>query len=303
MVAALNSIKKWSFFVLALWGGGQFLTLRQVDTHLNFALVIVVTLQVAIWANQMVSAYIIFYTKAEKEDNPGAVSAVLGMSFLVRLLIWSLAFLLVVDNLGYDVSALVTGLGITGIAVALALQTILSDLFASLSIVLDKPFVIGDFIKVGDKLGVVERIGLKTTRLHSLSGEQLIFSNSDLLSSRVHNFKRMEGRRMTFGFGVTYQTTPEQLEAIPAKIKSIIGGIDDMRFDRAHFKGFGESAYDFEVIYYVLTAEFNRYMDVQQTMDLAVVCWFEEVGISFSYPTRTLFINREEANLGESRLK
>jgi small-conductance mechanosensitive channel len=291
--AALGKTKTWSLFFVGLWGGARFLELNKVDTYLDFTLVIVVTLQVAIWANTMVSAYIAFYTLTKKEDNPGAVSAVQGMSFVVRLLIWSLAFLLVVDNLGYDVTALVAGLGIGGIAVALALQNILGDLFASLSIILDKPFVIGDFIVVGEQLGVVERIGVKTTRLRSLSGEQLVFANSDLLSSRVRNFKKMEERRVAFGFGVTYQTTPEQLEAIPPKVKAITAGIENSRFDRAHFKGFGDSSYDFEVVYYVLTADYNQYMDVQQTINLAIVRWFADVGIDFAYPTRTLFINRE----------
>ena len=156
-------------------------------------------------------------------------------------MIWALALLLVVDNLGYHVTALVAGLGVSGIAVALALQNILGDLFASLSIVLDKPFVIGDFIIVGDLLGVVERIGLKTTRVRSLSGEQLIFSNSDLLSSRIRNFKRMDERQVAFGFGVLYQTTPGQLESIPPMVREVIESTEGTRFDRVHFKSFGDS--------------------------------------------------------------
>ncbi|MDP4645196.1 MAG: mechanosensitive ion channel family protein [Opitutales bacterium] len=215
------------------------------------------------------------------------------MSFIARLIIWAIALLLVVDNLGYDVTALVAGLGITGIAVALALQNILGDLFASLSIVLDKPFVIGDFIIVGDLLGVVERIGLKTTRVRSLSGEQLIFSNSDLLSSRVRNFKQMQERRIAFSIGVIYQTTPDQLEAIPPKIKEIVEDVENARFDRAHFKGFGDSSYDFEIVYYVLLADYLVYMDIQQNINLAICRWFAEEGIEFAYPTRTLHINRE----------
>ncbi|MGJ8654326.1 MAG: mechanosensitive ion channel family protein [Opitutaceae bacterium] len=294
IAAALESTRGWSLFVAAVWGGARFLDLGSGDAYVDFALLIALTIQVALWANRMVSAYIIFFTDAKKENNPGAVSAIQGMSFIVRLVIWSVALLLVVDNLGYDVTALVAGLGITGIAVALALQNILGDLFASLSIVLDKPFVIGDFIIVGDLMGVVERIGLKTTRVRSLSGEQLIFSNSDLLNSRVRNFKRMQERRVAFGFGVIYQTTPEQLESIPVKIKSIVEGIENARFDRAHFKGFGESSYDFEVVYYVLTADYAQYMDIQQSINLALCRWFAEEGIDFAYPTRTLFINREE---------
>lgn len=293
IAAGLESTKNFTLFVAALWGGAQFLDLGKIGNYLDFALLIAVTLQVAFWANRMVSAYIIFYTDAKKQDNPGAVSAIQGMSFIARLIIWAIALLLVVDNLGYDVTALVAGLGITGIAVALALQNILGDLFASLSIVLDKPFVIGDFIIVGDLLGVVERIGLKTTRVRSLSGEQLIFSNSDLLSSRVRNFKQMQERRIAFSIGVIYQTTPDQLEAIPPKIKEIVEGVENARFDRAHFKGFGDSSYDFEIVYYVLLADYLVYMDIQQNINLAICRWFAEEGIEFAYPTRTLHINRE----------
>ncbi|MDQ8192836.1 mechanosensitive ion channel [Coraliomargarita sp. SDUM461004] len=294
VAAALDATKNFSLLVASAWGGLQFVDLGQAESYVDFALLIVITLQVAIWANRMVSAYITFYSDAKMQDNPSAVSAVQGMSFIVRLIIWSLALLLVIDNLGYDVTALVAGLGIGGIAVALALQNILGDLFASLSIVLDKPFVIGDFIIVGDLMGGVEKIGLKTTRVRSLSGEQLIFSNTDLLNSRVRNYKRMQERRVPFSFGVLYQTTPEQLQAIPAKLREIIENIDHTRFDRAHFKGFGASSYDFEVVYYVLSADYVAYMDIQQKINLALCRWFAEVGIDFAYPTRTVYLKQDD---------
>jgi small-conductance mechanosensitive channel len=171
-------------------------------------------------------------------------------------------------------------------------QNILGDLFASLSIVLDKPFVVRDFIIVDEHLGEVEKIGIKTTRLRSLSGDQLIFSNSDLLNSRVRNFKRMYERRVPFTFGVIYQTTPEQLEAIPPMVKRIIEEIDNTRFDRAHFKNFGESSYDFEVVYFVVSPDYNVYMDIQQKINLGLCRGFAAAGIEFAYPTRTLFVTR-----------
>ena len=294
LAATLDSTKNCVLLVISIWGGAQFLNLGTWDSYLDYALLIAAVLQAAIWANRMVSAYIIFYTDSRREENPGAVSVVQGVSFLVRLVIWSIALLLVIDNLGYDVTTLIAGLGIGGIAVALALQNVLGDLFASLSIVLDKPFVIGDFIIVGDLMGVVEKIGLKTTRVRSLSGEQLIFSNSDLLNSRVRNFKRMQERRVPFGFGVIYQTTPDQLEAIPPLVKSIIEGVEGLRFDRAHFKGFGESSFDFEVVYYINTPDYNAFMDAQQTINLALCRGFAERGVEFAYPTRTLYLRRED---------
>ncbi|MEZ5501663.1 MAG: mechanosensitive ion channel family protein [Halioglobus sp.] len=291
LVAVLGSTKVFTLFFIALWAGSRFLDLGRADNVPRFVLVVVVTLQVALWANRAVSEYIVHFSSAYRDTDPGTVSAVQGLSFVARLAIWALAVLLVIDNLGYDVTALVAGLGIGGVAIALAVQNILGDLFASLSIVLDKPFVVGDFIIIDEHLGEVEKIGIKTTRLRSLSGEQLIFANSDLLNSRVRNFKRMYERRVPFNFGVIYQTTPEQLESIPPMVKDIIQGIDKTRFDRAHFKGFGESAYDFEVVYYVLAPDYNVYMDIQQQINLALCRNFAAGGIEFAYPTRTLFLS------------
>ncbi len=293
LVAVLGSTRSFTLIFVSLWAGTRFLELGRAETVPKIVLVIVVTLQVALWANRGVSEYIAHFSSTHRDTDPGTVSAVQGMSFVARLIIWSLAAVLVIDNLGYDVTALVAGLGIGGVAIALAVQNILGDLFASLSIVLDKPFVVRDFIIVDDHLGEVEKIGIKTTRLRSLSGEQLIFSNSDLLNSRIRNFKRMYERRVPFTFGVIYQTTPEQLEAIPPLVKQIVAAIDKTRFDRAHFKGFGESSYDFEVVYYVQSPDYNIYMDIQQAINLALCRGFLERGIEFAYPTRTLHISRE----------
>lgn len=292
LVGVLGSTRSFTVFFVALWAGSRFLDLGRAENIPKFALVVVITLQVALWANRAVSEYIIHYSSTHRETDPGSVSAIQGMSFVARLAIWTLAVVLVIDNLGYDVTALVAGLGIGGVAIALAVQNILGDLFASLSIVLDKPFVVRDFIIVDDHLGEVERIGIKTTRLRSLSGEQLVFSNSDLLNSRVRNFKRMYERRVPFSFGVIYQTTPEQLEAIPPMVKSIIEGIDNTRFDRAHFKSFGESSYDFEVVYYVQSPDYNTYMDIQQDINLKLCRGFADSNIEFAYPTRTLYMAR-----------
>ena len=200
--------------------------------------------------------------------------------------------LLALDNLGVDITALVAGLGVGGIAVALAVQNILGDLFASLSIVLDKPFEVGDFIVVGEFLGTVENVGLKTTRVRSLGGEQLVFANSDLLGARVRNYKRMQERRILFRFGVLYQTPPDQLEQIPVMVREIIEALPEVRFDRAHFFTFGDSSYDFEVVYWMQTPEYNRYMDTQQAINLALVRRFAEADIDFAYPTRTLFVEK-----------
>jgi small-conductance mechanosensitive channel len=196
------------------------------------------------------------------------------------------------------ITTLVASLGIGGIAVAMALQNILGDIFASLSILLDKPFVVGDFIIVETHMGTVEYIGLKTTRIRSLSGEQLVFSNSDLLKSRIRNYKRMAERRVVFSIGVVYQTDHDTLKKIPDLIRKIIEDQDQVRFDRSHFQGYGEFSLNFETVYYVLSPDYNRYMDVQQAINLAIFRQFETLNIGFAYPTQTVFLkddNRQKA--------
>jgi small-conductance mechanosensitive channel len=214
---------------------------------------------------------------------------------VVRLALWSVILLLALDNLGVDVTALVAGLGVGGIAVALAVQNVLGDLFASLSIVLDKPFVIGDFVNVGELVGTVEHIGLKTTRVRSLSGEQIVFSNADLLGSRIRNFGRMYERRVVFTIGVTYQTPRSKLIAIPRIIREAVEARQKTRFDRSHFKEYAASSIDFETVYFVLDPNFNAYMDIQQEINLQIHERFEAEGIEFAYPTQTVFLAQASA--------
>ena len=254
------------------------------------AVVVLAVFQGTCWANHAVTSWLRHQRELRSATEPGAVTTLQGLSYVIRLALWSAAALILLDNLGVDVTALVAGLGVGGIAVALAVQSILGDLFASLSIALDKPFVHGDFIIVDGYLGTIEKVGLKTTRVRSLSGEQIIFSNSDLLSARIRNFKRMQERRVVFTFGVVYQTPVAALRKIPEIVRSIIEGLDRTRFDRAHFKAFGESAYDFEVVYYVLEPDYNVHMDIQQTINLELCTQFEAEGIAFAYPTRTLYL-------------
>lgn len=275
--------------IVAVWVGLQVLDLAtQVATVARSILIVSAIIQAGLWGNRAVGLWLSWRSEALAESDPGAMTTLHGLSYVVRLIVWSAVLLLVLDNLGVDVTALVAGLGVGGIAVALAVQNVLGDLFASLSIVLDKPFVIGDFVIVGEHLGTVEKIGLKTTRVRSLSGEQIIFSNSDLLSSRVRNYKRMDERRVAFQVGVIYQTPVAQLEAIPELAREIIESQERVRFDRAHFKGFGDSAYLFEFVYYVLSPDYTEYMDVQQAINLGLCRAFEEREIEFAYPTRTI---------------
>ncbi len=214
-----------------------------------------------------------------------------AIDFAVKLVIWSIVLLLGLDNLGVDVTALITGLGIGGVAVALALQSVLGDLFASMSITLDEPFVPGDFIVVDTLMGTVEQVGLKTTRLKSISGEQVIIANTDLLKSRIRNFGRMQERRVVFNLGVTYQTPHAVLERIPGMVKEIIAQHPGARFDRAHFQKFGDFALLFEIVYFVTDPDYSRYMDIQQAINLDICRTFETESIQFAYPTQTVFVH------------
>lgn len=259
-------------------------------------LVLATLVQATLWASACIDFWVDRYRRRRLATDAAAATTVLALRFIGKLALYSVILLLALDNLGVDVTALVAGLGVGGIAVALATQNILGDLFASLSIVIDKPFVIGDFVVVGDHAGTVEHIGLKTTRLRSISGEQLVFANGDLLSSRVRNFKRMAERRILFGFGVVYQTPAAVVAAIPALVGEIVERQETARFDRAHFKAFGDSAFEFEVVYYVLSAEYGAYMDLQQAINLELLAAFAERGIEFAYPTRTLYVTRDGEN-------
>jgi len=232
-------------------------------------------------------------------DDRAALSSLDIIRFIASVVIWSLVLLLTLDNLGVNITALVAGLGVGGIAVALATQNVLGDLFASLSIALDRPFVVGDFLAVDTFLGAVENIGIKSTRLRSLDGEQIILSNGDLLKSRVRNYGRMVERRVQFSVGVAYTTPVAQLEQIPGWIREFITKEKDTRFDRSHFLKHGASALEFESVYYVLTADYNRYMDIQQSINLNIHRRFGDQGIAFAVTTQNQVFARVAQALEE----
>ncbi len=292
----LRGTKLFFVLLLAAVAGSQVLDLPQRGRDVLTSLAVIAFLiQAGLWGAAATTVIIQRYQARRLQEDAGAATMVGALSFLVKLLVWAIVLLLSLDNLGVDITALVAGLGVGGIAVALAVQNVLGDLFASLAIVLDRPFVIGDFLIIDDFLGSVEHVGLKTTRLRSLSGEQLIFSNADLLGSRVRNYGRMTQRRVVFSLGVTYQTPRTKLEAIPSIIRDAVESQEQARFDRSHFKAYGGFSIDFETVYYVLAADYNLYMDIQQAINLHIHRQFEEQGIEFAYPTQTLFVSRQES--------
>ncbi|MEX0701294.1 MAG: mechanosensitive ion channel family protein [Planctomycetales bacterium] len=291
IVEVLQATRNWFLLAAAIWAASLALEFPPRPAEfVRTAAVLVALLQAAFWGSALLTFAITNYVHRRMEQDAASVTTISALGFLARLALWSLVLLLMLDNLGIDVTALVAGLGVGGIAVALAAQNILGDLFASMSIVLDKPFVIGDFIVVGDFLGTVEHVGLKTTRVRSLSGEQLVFSNNDLLSSRIRNFKRMYQRRIVFGVGVTYDTPPDKLREAARVLREAVEAQEQVRFDRAHFQRFGPSSLDFEVVYFVLSPDFNLYMDIQQAINLTIVERFAAIGVEFAFPTQTIHL-------------
>lgn len=278
---------------IGLYVGTHFLNLPDaLEKWTSRIFITVVILQAGFWSTRGLVFWLgHHFAQGDKEDEGARSMSLSLLSFLGRVVIWVMVLLLMLDNLGINVTALVASLGIGGIAVALAMQNILGDLFASLSIAIDKPFVIGDFIIVDDVMGNVEHVGLKTTRIRSLSGEQIILSNNDLLKSRIRNYKRMQERRVAFAIGVTYDTPADQLARIPALIEQAVTAQPDVRFDRAHLKGFGAFSLDFEAVYYVLSADYTVFMNVQQGINLQLVRSFAEQKIGFAFPTQTLYLN------------
>mgnify|MGYP001091483925 CR=1 FL=1 len=249
---------------------------------------ILLLLQAGVWT-QGLTRSVVAHSLGKQDDKRSSTMAA-GIIFVAKLLIWSVVSLLVLANLGVRITAVIAGLGVGGIAVALAVQGILGDLFASLSMYFDRPFDIGDFIIVGDYLGTVDRIGLRTTRIKSLGGEQIIFANDDIVKSRVRNYARMEERRIVFSFGIEYNLPAEKVERAAAIARQVIEETPDTRFDRVHFKTYGDFSLVFEAVYYVLQPDYNLYMEKQHSINMGIYRRFEEEGIPFAFPTRTIHL-------------
>ncbi|MDP2593505.1 MAG: mechanosensitive ion channel family protein [bacterium] len=285
-VSVIESLKPPFYALLALYLALKAIYIAPIFEKIISAALIVWVVYQAVIAAEIV---LFHFIKSRFPDEAGAKSAGSLLTFIIRLVMWSVGALLVLSNIGVNITSLIAGLGIGGVAIALALQNILGDLFSAFAIHLDKPFVVGDFIIVGDKLGVVKKIGIKTTRIQALQGEELILTNKELTSAPIQNFKQMHKRRVPFTFGVVYETTIEGLKKIPSGIKEIISSMQSVDFDRAHFKGFGESSLDFEIVYYLNSADYNIYMDTQQEINLKIMEFFKREKIVFAYPTRTLY--------------
>ncbi len=281
--------------LVALLVGANLLDLPgRWESRLSQLWFVAVALQMGLWGMRAIGMGVRRYVERHSSSGMTQVSASATLlSWGLRTLLWSIVVLAILSNVGVNITAFIASLGVGGIAVALAVQNILGDLFASLAIAVDKPFEVGDFIVVGSVSGTVQVIGLKTTRVRSLQGEQIVMSNTDLLKQTISNYRMLETRRIVFNFGVSYDTTPEQAEAIPGVVRKLVEAHPQLRFDRAHFKAFGASSLDYEVVYIVTDPAFNLYMDLQQSLNLGLMREFKAMGVEFAFPTSTIHIARD----------
>lgn len=290
-----------TFLLISVLIGLQFLDIpERLAAKIDHLWFVVIGIQIALWLSKAVTlwAHGRLHPHGIQEQNPVITRVI---SWILKTFLWSILLLAVLSNLGVDITAFIASLGVGGIAVALAVQNILGDLFASLAIGLDKPFEVGDFIISGEIIGSVEMVGLKTTHIRSLDGEQVVISNTELLKRVIHNYKRMATRRVAFTFGVTYDTPIEKIREIPPAVKRIVEGAGDLRFDRAHFKGFGASSLDFEVVYILNTGDYNIYMDTQQKINLGIMEELQAHNVDFAFPTMTLDFSKAAALAEQER--
>jgi small-conductance mechanosensitive channel len=288
LIARTNRIFLW---VLALWFASTLLYIpNRADRIIHFVTVVAFWFQAGLWGMAAVR-----YAIERRGRRAGALGPDPAQSgsidiivFVAGLTIWAMALLLALDNLGVQIKPLLTGLGIGGVAVALAVQSVLGDVLASMSIALDKPFAVGDSLAVDDIQGTVEHIGVKSTRLRSISGEQIILANADVLKARVRNYGRMRERRSAFRLNVTYDTPPEKLRAIPAAVRELIESQPQTRFDRCNFLAFGDWALQFETVYYVTVSDYKTYANLQQSINIAIVERFAALGVDIAFATHSL---------------
>ncbi len=289
VVEILAHTKMFLLLVLGVAAGIRFLPVPVISPGIFRAIfVVLVALQLGFWGSVTIRFFLDRST--QNGGDSARATTMVAVGFLGRLALWATLALLVLDNLGVNVTTLLAGLGVGGVAVALAVQNVLGDLLASLSIVLDKPFVIGDSIQVGDNIGVVERVGLKTTRLRSITGEQLVYSNAELLKANIRNWKRMQERRAQFWIGVTYETPQHLLKKVEGIVKDAVGSHG--RFDRCRLNRLGPSSLDFDVVYFVQSGDYAIYSEIQEKILFAILEKFQSEGIQIAYPTN-LTIQRQ----------
>ena len=292
----VKGTKPFFFFFIALWAAARALLLSgRAELYLLRILALVTIGQSALWVGSAIRFYVqTTLDRRRASGDLGSVATIRALEIAAKFVAWSLAIVTALGTIGINIGPLITGLGVGGIAIALAVQNVLGDLLAALAIIFDKPFDVGDSIVVDTVSGSVEHIGLKTTRIRSISGEQVIIANGELLKSRIRNYKRLYERRVVFTIDVTYDTSPELVERIPTMLREIVSAQQPVRFDRSHFAVFGDSALRFETVYFVLDPDYLRFMNIQQAINLEVLRRFRGLGIDFAFPTRTLLVRGDD---------
>lgn len=292
MVKIIEEIPGLFYVIISLYIAFKYLAVSDaIQKGLNAVLVILIIYWATMAASNLIEYLLFKFSKKEgkkREKN----TTYFALTLLVKIILWSTGLLMILSNLGLNISAFVASLGIGGIAVALAAQNILGDIFSSFSIYFDKPFEVGDYVVIGDQSGTVKKIGLKTTRIEALQGEEIVVSNNELTSTRIQNFKKMKKRRIAFGFGVTYDTPTKKLKNIPIMLKAIFKKTKLVDLDRAHFKEFGDFSLNFEVVYFIKSGTYGDYMDAQQKINLAIMEGFEKEKIEMAFPTQTIYVQK-----------
>jgi small-conductance mechanosensitive channel len=292
MVEILASIKPPFYLIVAIYIGVRMLEISQSVwgvLHIAFLSVIVYE---GIQAGQKIVQFITYRALKKNSDDKQAKMTSKTLNIFVQIALWSFGLILILSNAGVNVSSLLAGLGIGGIAIALALQNILGDVFSSFSILIDKPFQVGDFIKIGTDLGTVEKIGIKTTRLRTLDGQILVVSNRELTTTRVENFQQIKKRRSLFNLGLVYETSREGLEKAKVLVKEIIEKQACAEYDRCHFKSYGDFSLNLEVSFYVSADSYQEFLDVVEKVNLNIFSAFKENNLSFAYPTHLQYQKR-----------
>ncbi|RMD59242.1 mechanosensitive ion channel family protein [Candidatus Parcubacteria bacterium] len=293
VVEGLEAIH-WPFYVLV----AATVALNFIEVHnfvarlINYAVIIAAAYYIIKVSEKFIDYGVETVMRRKESEGGGNYEIIRLFGSVVKIVVWVGGAVLVLANLGYNVTSLVAGLGIGGLAVALAVQNILSDIFSAFSIYFDKPFKVGDFIVLDKYMGTIKKIGIKSTRIQALQGEEVVISNQELTKAKIQNFGKMKKRRIVFTVGVTYETAIDKIEKIPAIIKEIITQEELAEFDRAHFKSFGDFSLNFEIVYYVKTGDYVAYMDTQQNINLEIMRRFAAEGIEFAYPTQTIYLNK-----------
>lgn len=288
-VAMADAVRPSFYVVVSIYVALRALTLSSVvGKALNVILLIWVVYQVIVMTQKVID----FVVRKRLETKEGAENAARVLGGIVKFVLWTLGLLLILQNMGVNVTSLIAGIGVGGIAIAFALQKILEDLFSSFAIYFDKPFEVGDTIKIGEYQGDVEKIGIKSTRIRSVHGEEIVMANKELTTATLQNFRRLDERRATLKFGVLYETPEEKLEKIPEMVREEIEKASGVRPHREHFVSFGDSALDFQVTYFVESDEYENFLNAQQSVNLAIHKRFKKEGIEMAYPTRTIYMQK-----------